>query len=282
MKRNRAIASMDIALVCLVGLFLALFVFLAFQMQHVVELSLVFCVEALIVLAVYFKGSLALGLTLSGLGVLGYGGYTLYRCLVEGAAPPARLYFFVLWIPLVTLFFWAFIRQSHALAVANGKMREDLDTLNTTDEETGMRNLRAYVNTMPAYMSLAKRYGLGLGLVTARVGDGGETGAVPTADLKQAVTALEDAMRVEDDVFLVSQVPYTFALVLLMQKNEDCAVVLERLRATEMPQTVWVDYGYLLYEHGDESVTAQHLLERALSKAAPEGAADSETEVDDA
>lgn len=264
MRRDRTVAFADITLICFLCLFLLLLVFVSFQSQYAAEAIVIFCVELVILLIVYFNPSLVLGLVLSGTMVLVYGGYTLYFSLVRGIVPD-RLYFFLLWIPLITWSFWAFIVRTGELAMENSKLRADLEkTYRTVDQETGLPNLRAYTMTVPGYMSLIQRHKLGLYLVTVKVVPSQPQRAVSQEDLRGLTAAFEEILRTEDEIFLVSRAPYTYALMLLRKKEGAYDLVLERLKRVNPPDGLRLEYGSTTYKHTDDAeINAQQLLTQA-------------------
>jgi hypothetical protein len=265
MRKSRAGTRADISLVCFLGLIMALMVFLSAQTANFAELNLIFCVQTVILLVTYFTGSLITGLALSGLTVLGYGGYNIYQSLSTGLPPPARLYFFILWMPLLTLAFWGFVSGTSRLSHANRNMCEALKTLGRVDEATGLPNIRAYAGIMPIYMGLARRYGLSLGVIAGKAMPSGSAKEVSLEDIREMIAAAEKSMRVEDEIFTISLgADYVYAVVLLMVKPDDGEVVLSRMKKLKAPEGVSLKLGYCPYSP-KENMSPQLILKKALA-----------------
>ena len=266
MQRNRSIARTDIALVCFLGLIMALLVFLSLAPGNYAEMNLLVCAQVITLLTVYFSGSLVAGLSMAAAVVLVYGGYQVYQCLTLGIVPPARLFFFVLWVPLMTFTFWSFVSSVRVMQKANGKMQEALDTLKSVDERTGLANMRAYINMAPIYMSISRRYRISLGIVIGRAVSAAYRGKeLTTEELTSVSMAVENAIRTEDEIFIITdRTPYIFAVMMLMVRPDDGAIVLDRMSHLDIPDSVRVELGYYSYQPETEDLTAQSLLERAL------------------
>ena len=267
MRRNRAIARTDIAMICFLGLIMALLVFLSLSPGNYAEQNLLVCAQVIILMTVYFSGSLVAGLSMAVVVVLAYGGYHVYQSLALGTATPARLFFFVIWTPLMTLAFWRFVNSVRVMEKANGKMQEALDTLKSVDERTGMANMRAYANMAPIYMSISRRYRISMCLVVGRALSTAYRGKdLTTEELTGVATAVEDAFRTEDEVFILTQsAPHIFAIMLLMVRPDDDEIVLNRMSNLEIPQTVILELGSYSYQPEIEQLSVQELLERAIA-----------------
>lgn len=208
----------DLAFLALIALCFAGFVLLSLDATQLLRNAVMLCVTALVLLITYFT-TLIVGLVADAVAVFLFVAYTLIFVVQKGTPVPWGTYFWIAWIPLVTVALSLFAHNTHRLQSENRELRDQISRLGTIDELTNLRNMRAFERDAKNYMNIAKRYDMQLVLIVWRFR---YPEAWLLADAKESlphvVCCVSDAicgvLREEDTVYMLDDDPYLWGTLL--------------------------------------------------------------------
>lgn len=224
MRQSKGTLMTDIALLALLALSFAGIVFIAIDSEYIVANSLALTATALVLVITYFT-SLGVGLLVDAIALLVFLAYNLFTYLPTGQTPPIGIYFWLAWMPIMTVAMSFFTRGTKALMVENRDLITKLDRYVTIDDITGLRNLRAFDGDAATYMRFIKRTGAALTVVvwTLEYQERVERLYIGEAFPKfiaGAADALQKTVLEPNMLYLVDDRPYTWCYFMFAESGD--------------------------------------------------------------
>lgn len=275
MRVRKENLSTDLAIVFLLTLIFVALIFFSIYPQDIVTNSIMLGATVAVLIITYFT-TLISGLIMDTVLLVLFVLYTAYKSWTVGATPPPNTYFWVFWVPLTTVALSVFAENTNKAQEENAKLSQRLDKLATIDENTKLKNLRAYMNDFGIYTNISKRYNLDLALIVWELGSQEQIrrqlGNKTMRRLVRRISrTIEDSLRGEDAVYLLGDNPYLWGTLVLMN-TASAEVVLNRASAaihyiditdlTNQNITILLRAGVLSYEKDEEGVTPLAFLDR--------------------
>lgn len=189
-------------------------------------------IVSIILIVTYFY-SFKVSLILNGIFIVGLMSFALTKSINMGIVIPFRIYFWIIWSPLITLAFGLYVIRVQKINAENIILREQIRKFTTIDELTQMNNLLAFETDAKVYMSIARRYKMELTLVVWEIMNQSELEEIFEKErLNKMIVLISDAIKItlrnEDLVYFMGSDPYTWG-VLLFTKPEAVNMVSQRV-----------------------------------------------------
>jgi len=233
MKRLKKNLQTDLSFILLVVLIFVYFIFLIYQKEYLMDNFLIAAVVFIIVLITYFT-NLTTGLIINTTLILTYITYVIIQSITKGIVIRPYIYFWIVMSPAMTTAFSLFTMSAAGLQKQVADLSGKLVTISTLNEDTKLKNLRAFENDVNIYMGIAKRYDIDFGVLVIRFKYQKEIEMLSRKEgMKQVVLQVIDvvkkATRAEDELYQLDGEEITFAL-LMLTKKEVINVVLSRMK----------------------------------------------------
>lgn len=227
--------------------------------------NFVILIGAFIAFMITYFTTLTMGLVVSAVLVLLIGAYSAYYALKTGGTVPLSTFFWVPWIPLTALAISRFTRQIVTLQRRNDTLSTQLEQLAIIDESTQLKNIRAFENDASVYMKIARRYNMSLVLATWQFRYPHEVSEVFVGEqfvscVRRISETIGAKLRTEDAVYLVSQDPYQW-VILLFANPASYDIVFNRIQRSLLeidftdiiPVRVSLEFDsyYAIYDNSD-------------------------------
>lgn len=235
-----------------------------------------FCAASVSMLITYFV-SVTAGLVTDMLILFAYVSYVLWGVISSGKAVDVQLYFWIIWIPLMTVALHFFCRSFVRLAEEKSELTEQLEQFSVTDEETGLPNINSFEKECAVYMRISQRYNMEMLLLVWELRYENEVrrllGKKRFFEQIRLISAVaRKNLRKEDSLFLLHNSPYLWGTIMFTNK-EGADIVKERLcRKMEEEQKRLADKGYRIdirfgtAAFKDEGQSPLELLEAAKKR----------------
>jgi len=233
MKRLKKNLQTDLSFILLVVLIFVYFIFLIYQEEYLMDNFLIAAVVFIIVLITYFT-NLTTGLIINTTLILTYITYVIIQSITKGIVIRPYVYFWIVMSPAMTTAFSLFTMSAAGLQKQVADLSGKLVTISTLNEDTKLKNLRAFENDANIYMGIAKRYDIDFGVLLIRFKYQKEIELLSRKEgMKQVVLQVIDvvkkATRAEDELYQLDEKEITFAM-LMLTKKEGINVIRGRLK----------------------------------------------------
>ncbi len=233
MKRRNKNLQTDISFISLVILIFVYFIFLIYQEEYLMDNFLIALVVFVIILITYFT-NLTTGLIINTTLILAYITYLIIQSITKGSVIQSYVYFWIFMSPALTTVFSLFTMNTSALQKQVDELSQKLVTISTLNEDTKLKNLRAFENDARIFMSIAKRYEADLGVLVIKFKHQRELERLSRKDgMKRIVnlvaSVIRKATRAEDELYLLDDDEILFGVILLTKK-ESIKVIHDRLK----------------------------------------------------
>ena len=232
MRRNKNLQT-DISFIALVILIFIYFIFLIYQEEYLMDNFLIALVVFIIVLVTYFT-NLTTGLIINTTLILTYITYLIILSITKGSVIQSYVYFWIFMSPALTTTFSLFTMNTSALQKQVDELSAKLVTISTLNEDTKLKNLRAFENDARIFMSIAKRYNADFGVLLIKFKHQRELERLSRKEgMKQIVNlvanVIRKATRAEDELYLLDDDEILFGVILLTKK-ESFKVIHDRIK----------------------------------------------------
>lgn len=233
MKRRNKNLQTDISFISLVILIFIYFIFLIYQEEYLMDNFLIALVVFIIILITYFT-NLTTGLIINTTLILSYITYLIIQSIVKGSVIQSYVYFWIFMSPALTTVFSLFTMNTSALQKQVDELSQKLITISTLNEDTKLKNLRAFENDARIFMSIAKRYDADFGVLVIKFKHQRELERLSRKEgMKKIVnlvaSVIRKATRAEDELYLLDDEEILFGVILLTKK-ESIKVIHDRLK----------------------------------------------------
>lgn len=233
MKRRNKNLQTDISFISLVILIFVYFIFLIYQEEYLMDNFLIALVVFIIILITYFT-NLTTGLIINTTLILTYITYLIIQSIMKGSVIQSYVYFWIFMSPALTTVFSLFTMNTSALQKQVDELSQKLVTISTLNEDTKLKNLRAFENDARIFMSIAKRYDADFGVLVIKFKHQRELERLSRKDgMKRIVnlvaSVIRKATRAEDELYLLDDEEILFGVILLTKK-ESIKVIHNRLK----------------------------------------------------
>ncbi len=234
MKRVRKSLQTDLSFILLVVLVFIYFVFLVYQKEYLTDNFLIACAVFIIVLITYFT-SLTVGLIINTTLILAALTYVILQSMLKGVVIRPYVYFWIVMSPLLTTAFSLFSASAVQMQGVMLDLDRKLVNMTTLNEETHLKNLRAFENDAGIYMSIAERYDIGFGIVVIQFKYQKEIERLSRKEgmrqvVMEVIGVIRKATRAEDELYQLDDEEILFAM-LMLTKKEGLNVIHDRLKA---------------------------------------------------
>ncbi|MDO4273957.1 MAG: GGDEF domain-containing protein [Eubacteriales bacterium] len=239
---------------------------------------LMYCAASVSMLITYFV-SVTAGLITDMLILFAYVSYVLWGVIRSGETVDSQLYFWIIWIPLVTTALYFFCRSHTRLQEENNELLEQLERFSVVDEETNLPNINNFEEECAVYMRISKRYDMHMMLLVWELRYEDEVRKLLgkkrfSQQIKVISEVAQKNLRTEDSVFLLRSSPYLWGTIMFTNAEGE-RIVKKRLRdKLEEEQRKMADKGYRIdvrfgsTAFEDEKQTPLELLEAAKKRLA--------------
>ncbi len=233
MKRRNKNLQTDISFISLVILIFVYFIFLIYQEEYLMDNFLIALVVFIIILITYFT-NLTTGLIINTTLILTYITYLIIQSIMKGSVIQSYVYFWIFMSPALTTVFSLFTMNTSALQKQVDELSQKLVTISTLNEDTKLKNLRAFENDARIFMSIAKRYDADFGVLVIKFKHQRELERLSRKEgMKRIVnlvaSVIRKATRAEDELYLLDDEEILFGVILLTKK-ESIKVIHNRLK----------------------------------------------------
>jgi GGDEF domain-containing protein len=209
------------------------FVFLIYQKEYLMDNFLIAAAVFIIVLITYFT-NLTLGLIINTTLILAYITYVIIQSVTKGVVVRPYVYFWIVMSPALTTAFSLFTMSTAQLQRMVTDLDNKLVSISTLNEDTKLKNLRAFENDAGIYKSIAERYDIGFGVVVIQFKYQKEIESLSRREGMQQVVmevigVIRNATRAEDELYQLDDSDILFAMLMLTRK-EGLSVIHGRLK----------------------------------------------------
>lgn len=234
MKANDLNRKIDLYITLIIAYFLILIIsFSYFNLENSIENYIMITVVMIVALISYY---LSKGVTLISILIIDfiYCTYNFYLSITKGGEIKIEVFYWVLIIPLTALLV-ALI--SSAINEQQERIRElskENENYVMIDYNTGLRNLKAFMNEAPIYINLYRRYKVDVTLVLVRIKYSKRLTRIVGKDyfnkvLIRCSEVLKGSLRFEDGKYILDK--NTFGFIIISDKNGS-KIVKDRLRSS--------------------------------------------------
>lgn len=233
MKRKRGLEG-DLSFLAILLLLLICLVFTGNSSEELWGMNLImFCAASVACLVTYFY-TVTAGLITDLLTLFGYVSYILYGVMRNGAVLNEQLYFWLLWIPIMTVAVHFFTLSMKKLQEENVELSQRVEELTRYDVTTGLENLYSFEDECVIYMRIAERYKMPLHLVVCDLRYENEVrrlmGRQKFEQQVQFISrVMRKTLRVEDSLFLLGDSPYLWG-VIMFADEKGAQIAVNRLK----------------------------------------------------
>ncbi|MBU3136127.1 diguanylate cyclase [Clostridium gasigenes] len=154
--------------------------------------------------------------------------YKVYLSFTKGVVLDNKIFYWIIIVPLTALLISTIAELILEMQVKISELEEKNKKFIMMDESTGIKNGSAFINEMPIYMNLHKRYKMPITLVMVRLKYSDKLASIVGEDLFKEVIrkcseVLGETLRYEDGKYLIDK--KTFAYILIC--DEDGALVVK-------------------------------------------------------
>lgn len=233
MKRQRKNLQTDLSFILLVILIFVYFVFLIYQKEYLMDNFLIAAVVFIIVLITYFT-SLTVGLIINTTLILAYITYVIILSVTKGIVVRSYVYFWIVMSPALTTAFALFTMSAAQLQRMVTDLDRKLVSISTLNEDTKLKNLRAFENDAGIYKNIAERYDIGFGIVVIQFKYQKEIERLSKKEgmqqvVMEVINVIRNATRAEDELYQLEEKEIMFAM-LMLTKKEGLNVIHDRLK----------------------------------------------------
>ncbi len=233
MNNRRNSIRADFAFLSIVALCFGGTIFLMLNSANIVQNSIMLCIVCIVILLTYIT-SMAVGLIANAAVIFLFLAYHLVLSARTGVPVSYNSYFWILWMPLITVAVAVYCQMPHRLQAENQLLHSQLIKLATVDDLTELRNIRGFEIDAMSYMKISKRYNMKLVLILWKFRYYKELEyAIGTESIPEAVRGVSDAirdnLRTEDVVYLLDDTPYLWG-TLLFTNPEMTEVMVNRVK----------------------------------------------------
>ncbi len=233
MKRQRKNLQTDLSFILLVILIFVYFVFLIYQKEYLMDNFLIAAVVFIIVLITYFT-SLTVGLIINTTLILAYITYVIILSVTKGIVVRSYVYFWIVMSPALTTAFALFTMSAAQLQRMVTDLDRKLVSISTLNEDTKLKNLRAFENDAGIYKNIAERYDIGFGIVVIQFKYQREIERLSKKEgmqqvVMEVINVIRNATRAEDELYQIEEKEIMFAM-LMLTKKEGLNVIRDRLK----------------------------------------------------
>lgn len=234
MRRTRKNLQTDLSFILLVVLIFVYFIFLIYQEEYLLDNFLIAAVVFVIVMITYFT-SLTLGLLINTTLIFGYITVLIIQSISKGIVVRPYVYFWIVMSPALTTAFSLFTMNTAELQRQVSDLDTKLVTISTLNEDTRLKNLRAFENDAGIYMSIADRYGIGFGIVVVKFKYQKELERLSKREgmlkvVLQVIEAIKQATRAEDELYQIDDDKDIMFALLVLTKEEGLDIISGRLK----------------------------------------------------
>lgn len=190
---------------------------------------LMFCAGSVAFLVTYFF-SITSGLMVDLIVLFGYVTYILYEVIQTGGQVDASLYFWIIWIPAMTVAIHFFTLYTNRVQKENEGLKRQVEDLALRDEATGLENLYSFENTCIVYMRIAERYKMSLVMIVWELRYEKEVrrllGKQKFEENIQIISKVaRKTLREEDSLFLLQDSPYLWGTILFTNEGGEARAI---------------------------------------------------------
>lgn len=176
--------------------------------------------------------SFYLGRTASLIGAMGvdfiYCSYKLYISVSRGLVLENDNIYWIILIPITALLVSKLSELIVDIQIRANELEEENKKNILVDDNTGIKNGRAFLNEIPIYMNLHKRHSMPITLLLVKIKHSDKLAKIVGEDLFREVIrscskAVSETLRYEDAKYLIDE--NTFAFILIC--NEDGAIIVK-------------------------------------------------------
>lgn len=235
MRRTKKNLQTDLSFILLIVLIFVYFIFLIYQEEYLLDNFLIAAVVFVIILITYFT-SLTLGLIINTILIFTYITYVIVQSLTKGAVVHPYVYFWIVMSPALTTAFALFTMSTTELQRQVTDLDNKLVSISTLNEDSKLKNLRAFENDAGIYMSIAERYGIGFGIVVIKFKYQKELEQLSKKEgmqkvVMEVISTVRQAMRAEDELYQINKDgDILFALLVLTKQKEGLGIIHDRLK----------------------------------------------------
>ncbi len=274
MKNRRISLVTDLAFLATVVLSFGGTIFLSLDAANIVQNSIMLCIVCVIILLTYMT-NMTVGLIANAAVIFLFLAYRLVESARTGVPVSVSSYFWIFWMPLITVAVAVYCQMPQRLQAENTLMHSQLIKLTTVDDLTELRNIRGFDIDAQTYMKISKRYELDLVLILWKFRYSRELekaiGSEAMPEAARAVSdAIRDSLRTEDVVYLLDDAPYLWGTLLftnpamteiMIDRVKQSVFSLDMSRYAKLPPPLDLNIGVM--EYGKEETTPFAFLEQA-------------------
>lgn len=232
MRNKRINGVLDIYFTIIITFFLLLTLSFSYlQLGNTIENYVMLTVLAIVALISYYLDRTA-ALIISLVIDFIYASVKFYFSISAERAVNFEMLYWIILIPVSNVIIALIAERISKIQYRIDEILKDREEVAMVDKETGFRNLKAYMNEMPIYCNLHKRYNLPVTLILVRIKYGDKLKRIVGYDyyreiLVKCFDEIRGSLRYEDRKYLIDE--ETFAYVLISEK-EGVDIVKERLK----------------------------------------------------
>lgn len=235
-KENEKLGSkIDIYITLIIGYFFIICISFGYlELGKTLEGYIMLTTLALIALISFYLGRTASLISAMGVDFI-YCSYKLYISVSKGIVLGNKDIYWIIILPITALLISKVSHLILYMQIRINDLEEDNKKYVLIDENTGVKNGRAFINEIPIYMNLHKRHNMSVTLLLVKIKHSKKLVKIVGNEffniiIKTCSEAVNETLRYEDAKYLIDK--NTFAFILIC--NEDGAVVVKN----KMKETV--------------------------------------------
>lgn len=223
MRTNENInKKMDIYVTLIIGLFfMAAMTFIYLDLGKSIEAYIMLTIVMIVIQISYYSGK-TVALIVAMIVDFIYSSYAFYLSFTKGQVLDIEFFYWIIIVPLTAILVSLLSELVIEMQYDITSLKEENEKYIMVDGYTEMKNASAFMNEMPIYMNLHKRYNMPITLVIVKLKHSKKLERIVGEDLykeiiKKCSEALSRTLRYEDGKYLIDK--NTFAYILISDEK---------------------------------------------------------------
>lgn len=154
--------------------------------------------------------------------------YEFYVSITKGISTEGELLYWIILIPITAVLISGLSDKIMEIQYEVSKLAEEKEKYIMIDEATGIRNASAFLNELPMYVNLNKRYNIPITLILVRIKYSDKLVNIVGNEffnkvLKSCSNSLKDTLRFEDRKYIMDKKTFAYIIV----SNEEGALIVK-------------------------------------------------------
>ncbi|MEI6100542.1 MAG: diguanylate cyclase [Eubacteriales bacterium] len=233
MNKNKNSISADLSFVFMLVLAFACVVFSAMDSNHLMVNVIAMSVVVVLMIITYFSTMLA-GLVVDIIILFACFSYAVYLSYTKGYVIEPYVYFWSAMLPLSTVAVGLFAGKINILEKESIRQQLTLEESVTVDEQTGLKNQKAFLQDADVYIHIATRYKFKLICLVAGFKYPREVKSIVGNKnmenfSRKVSSSMVEILRGEDQVYMIDKKNDIWGILLISNQSDSTSSIVDRI-----------------------------------------------------